>query len=96
MTTIFINLKNSKASDPYRLVPNLTDKINLQRGDESIALLNLSIYYILKGMETIILKHRKQHGIKHLKQLMDPILSLIFRSNSYVRQQNLKQNYIQS
>ena len=28
--TIFINSKNSKTSDPHRLLLNLTDKIHLQ------------------------------------------------------------------
>ena len=29
-----MNSKNSKTSDPYRLLPNLTDKINLERSDK--------------------------------------------------------------
>ena len=29
MDTIFMNSKNSKASDPHRLLLNLADKINL-------------------------------------------------------------------
>ena len=29
MDTIFKNFKNNKTSDPYRLLLNLTDKINL-------------------------------------------------------------------
>ena len=28
MDTIFMNSKNSKTSDPHRLLPNLSDKIN--------------------------------------------------------------------
>ena len=39
MNAIFMNPKNSKISDPYRLLFNLTDK------DKYIALPNLSIYY---------------------------------------------------
>ena len=34
MNTIFMNSKNSKTSDPHRLLINLTDKINLKRRDE--------------------------------------------------------------
>ena len=34
MNTIFMNSKNSKTSDPHRLLINLTDKINLKRSDE--------------------------------------------------------------
>ena len=38
MDTIFINSKNSKTSDPYRLLLNVTDKINLKRSDKYVAL----------------------------------------------------------
>ena len=31
MNTTFMNSKNSKASDPYRLLLNLTDKTNLKK-----------------------------------------------------------------
>ena len=39
MDTIFMNFKNSKTSDPYRLLFNLTDKINLKRSSKYFALL---------------------------------------------------------
>ena len=45
MNTIFVNSKNSKRSDPHRLLLNITDKIDLQITDKYIALSNLSIYY---------------------------------------------------
>ena len=38
MDTAFINFKNSKISDPHRLLHNLTDKIDLKRKDKYIAL----------------------------------------------------------
>ena len=44
-TLLFVNSKNSEASDPHRLLPNLTDKINLKRNDKYVALLNFSIHY---------------------------------------------------
>ena len=40
-----MNSKNSKTSDPHTLL-KFTDKIDLRRKDEYIALSNLSIYYI--------------------------------------------------
>ena len=43
MNTIFINSENSKTSNSHRLLLNLTDKIDLQRKNEYIALSNLSI-----------------------------------------------------
>ena len=45
MNSTFMNFKNCKTSDPYRLLVNLTDKINLTRSDKYLALSNVSIYY---------------------------------------------------
>ena len=44
MNTKYINSKNSKTSDPHKLLLNLTDKIDLGTKDKYIALSNLSIY----------------------------------------------------
>ena len=41
-----MNYKNSKTCKPHFLRRNLTDKIDLQRGEKSIALSILSICYI--------------------------------------------------
>ena len=38
MDTIFMNSKYSGTSDLHRLLPNLTDKINLKRSDKCVAL----------------------------------------------------------
>ena len=43
METLFMNSKSSGASDPRRLLLNLTEEINLKRIDKYISLLNLSI-----------------------------------------------------
>ena len=45
MKAIFMNAKNSKTSDPHRLLLNLRDKMNLRKKQQYIALSNLSIYY---------------------------------------------------
>ena len=45
MNTIFMNSRNSKISDPHRLLLNLTDRMDLKRKDKYIALSNRSIYY---------------------------------------------------
>ena len=45
MDTIFMDSENSKTSKPHFLMLSLTDKIDLRRGEKSIALSNLSIYY---------------------------------------------------
>ena len=43
MDTIFMNSDSSKTSDLHRLSLNLSDKINLKRSDNYIALSSLSI-----------------------------------------------------
>ena len=46
-----MNSRNSKTSDPHRLLLNLSDKINLKRSDKYVALSNLSIYYTWKNIK---------------------------------------------
>ena len=53
MNTIFINFKNSKKSDPHRLLLNLTDKIDLKTKDRYIAFSNISIYYTWRYIHTL-------------------------------------------
>ena len=45
MDTIFMNSKNSRTSEYHVLELRLADKLDLRRGQESVALSNLSIYY---------------------------------------------------
>ena len=45
MDTAFRNSENSKTSEPYRLLFDLSDKIKLKRNYKYVALSNLSIYY---------------------------------------------------
>ena len=45
MDTIFMNPKNSKTSDPHRLLLNFSEKLNLKRSDKYVALSNFSIHY---------------------------------------------------
>ena len=52
MDTIFMNSENSKTSKPHVLILNLTDKIDLRRGEKSIALSNLSIYYTWQNIKS--------------------------------------------
>ena len=52
MNTLFKNSKNSKTSDPHRLLLNLSDKKDLKIGDKYAALLNLSIFCTWKNIKT--------------------------------------------
>ena len=78
-----MNSRNSKTSDPHRLLLNLANKIDLRRKDKYIALSNLSIYYTWKTLKnhirTINLEHQLQHDTKHLNYLMNHILYQIFK-----------------
>ena len=47
-----MNCKNSKTSDPNRLLLNLSEKLNLKRSGKYVALLKLSIYYTWKNIKT--------------------------------------------
>ena len=47
-----MNSENSKTSEPYVLILKLTNKLDLRRGEKSIALLNLSIYYTWKNIKS--------------------------------------------
>ena len=49
-----MNCKNSKTSDPHRLLLNLTDKIYLKRSYKYVALSNLSICYTWKDIKKVI------------------------------------------
>ena len=52
MDTIFMNSENSKTSEHHVLVLKLTDKLDLRRGQETVALSNLSIYYTWKNVKS--------------------------------------------
>ena len=52
MNTIFMNSENSRTSEYHVLVIKLADKLDLRRGQKSIALSNLSIYYTSKNIKS--------------------------------------------
>ena len=52
MDTIFMNSENSRTSEYHVLVLNLTDKIDLRKGQKTVALSNLSIYYTWKNIKS--------------------------------------------
>ena len=52
MDTIFMNSENSRTSEYYVLVLKLTDKLDLRRGQKSVALSNFSIYSTWKNIKS--------------------------------------------
>ena len=51
MDTIFMNSKNSTTSKPHVSILKFTNKLDLRRGENRIALSNLSIYYTWKNIK---------------------------------------------
>ena len=52
MDTTFMNSENSRTSEHRVLVLKLTDKLDLRRGQKTVALSNLSIYYTWKNIKS--------------------------------------------
>ena len=47
-----MNSENSRTSEYHELVLKLADKLDLRRGQKSVALSNHSIYYIWKNIKS--------------------------------------------
>ena len=52
MDTIFMNSENIRTSEYHVLVLKLADELDLRRGQKSVALSNLSIYYTWKNIKS--------------------------------------------
>ena len=52
MDTIFMNPENSRTSEYHVLLLKLTDKLTIRRGQKTVALSNLSIYYMWKNIKS--------------------------------------------
>ena len=52
MDTIFMNSENSRTSEYRILMLKLTDKLDLRKGQKSVPLSNLSIYYTWKNVKS--------------------------------------------
>ena len=52
MDTIFMDSENSRTSKNPVLVLKLTNKLDLRRGQKTVALSNLSIYYTWKNIKS--------------------------------------------
>ena len=79
-----MNPKNSKISDPHRLLLNLSEKIILKRSDKYVALSILNIYNAWKNVKRSyknnkFKKYQLLRGMKNLDDLTDSILYQILR-----------------
>ena len=64
MDTIFLNSKNSKTSESFRLLLNLADKMDLKRSDTYVALPNLNIYYTRETIKNVMIMNIKYQLMK--------------------------------
>ena len=94
MDTIFMNSENSTTSEYHVLVLKLTDKLDLKRGQKSIDLSNLGIYYTWKNIKSSYnnnkFKYLLQHGVMNLNYQMDHIQYQIFRIILIIFLRNIK------
>ena len=78
--------KNSKTSEPRRVILNLTDEINLKRIEKYVALSNLIIHHtwrnITKSYENK--QYQLQGGMINFINLMNRILCYIFKTISSI------------
>ena len=58
MDTIFMNSENSRTSEYHVLVLKFTDKLDLRRGQKSVALSNFSIYHTWKNIKSSCNKYK--------------------------------------
>ena len=64
METIFMNTENSKTCEPYELVFNMLQKLDLRSSNKHVALQNLSNYYMRKNIK----QHNKNNKLKLIAQ----------------------------
>ena len=73
-----MNSENSKTSDTQRLRLNLTNKMDLEKGDKHFQLSKLSMYFrwknIKKSCRNNKFKYQEQYGMKTLNFLVDLVL----------------------
>ena len=83
MGTIFMNSENSKMSRSHVLILKLTDKLELKRGEKSVTLSNLSIFYTWKNIKSSYksLKYQLQHRMMNLNYQVDHTLYQIRRDS---------------
>ena len=88
MDTIFMNLKNSQTSKLHVLILKFTNKLDLRRGENRMALSNLSLYCTWRNIKTHIitinLKYLLHHVMINLNYLMDHSLYQIFDYFEYI------------
>ena len=80
MDTILMNSENSKASDPYKLLLDYSEKNNLTEKSQMCCFIESQHKIAIKNTKTIDLKCQLQRGMINLNYLTDRILYQIFKT----------------
>ena len=79
MDTIFINSENSRTSEYHVLLLKLADKLDLRKGQKSVALSNLSIYYTWRNIKSSYKNNKFKISVMNLNYQTDHIQYQIFK-----------------
>ena len=83
MDTIFMDSENSRTSEYHVSMLKLTNKLDLRRGQKTVALSNLSIDYTWEIVKSSYNNNKfkilLQRGVKNLSYQMDHIQYQIFK-----------------
>ena len=53
METMFVNMENTKTSEPHKFGLNLSQRLDLRSSNKHVDLQNFSIYYTWKNIKTV-------------------------------------------
>ena len=78
-----MNSENSRTSEYHILMLKLTDKLDLRRSQKTVALSNLSIYYIWKNIKSSYNNNKFKisalsYGMDHIRYQISKIILNIF------------------
>ena len=96
--TILMNSENSKTTNPYGLLLNLSEKINLKMRDKYVALSNLSIYNTWKNIKKLYKNNKLQISVpasnENLNYFTDQILYQKFKTILSISSKNMEKRLI--
>ena len=78
METICMNSENIKTSGFNRILLNISDKINLEKSDKYVALLNLTIYYTWENIKRSHSNIKFEISVPTWNELLDKSFSISF------------------
>ena len=93
-----MNSENSKTTNPYGLLLNLSEKTNLKTRDKYVALSNLSIYNTWKNIKKLYKNNKLQISVpasnENLNYFTDQILYQKFKTILSISSKNMEKRLI--